>query len=796
VTARSRLTAYAALATFTASSALMAVFADSGWVVPVTGGIVLVAVVGELVHRSPLPAALQPLVVAAAVLGWVTWLDARPVAHGGVVPGPAAFSRLGDVARSGFTDIHRLAPPVPATRGLVLLATVGVAAIALVVHLLAVTLRRAALAGLPLLALFTTGAAVGRHGAGVLPFMIAAGGFLWLLYADSRDRVSRWGTAVGAGAAARSAATWTTDPASAPAPATLGRRIGAAAVGLGVVVPVLVPGLHGGIDRHGHGTGSPTAGNVVTINPIVSVADDLTSATNQPVLRYRSTVATPGYLRLTALDTFDGVSFSAATLTAPESSRVSRTMPPITGPGRSVVTRYAAANGFTVHWLPVPQTVTGVTVAGDWRYDANTSTVFSATATTRGLDWSTTSSSGLPSAASLQADGPPDSTGASDLSVPPPTSSRVRALARSVTGHKSSAFDKALAIQAFLTGPSFHYATHVSLPKGTAALPAFLLHTRTGFCQQFATAMAVMARLVGIPSRVAVGFTRGQRQPDGSWLVTTHDAHAWPELYFPNAGWVPFEPTPRGDGQAVRPSYTTAGATGAHHDTPRFSPSSPQPTTGPGHVPSGLRPKPGSGSSVGGAGTSAAASAGGGSSTHGVVGWVVAALLLILLAVPGVGRAVVRRRRWAQLQQPRRGVSAAWLELRDTATDLAVPWRRGATPRQVDDDLDGILAADPAARAALRRLARAEEEARYAARPTPPDGDLKDDVLLVRAALARRRAPVRRALAVVMPASTTRAIRAAAWRVADALDVIDAALAWGRRGLSRLPRPGVGSARG
>ena len=61
-----------------------------------------------------------------------------------------------------------------------------------------------------------------------------------------------------------------------------------------------------------------------------------------------------------------------------------------------------------------------------------------------------------------------------------------------------------------------------------------------------------MARLSGIPSRVAVGFTRGTKQKDGSWLVTTHDAHAWPELYFQGYGWLAFEPTPRADGQADR----------------------------------------------------------------------------------------------------------------------------------------------------------------------------------------------------------------------------------------------------
>jgi transglutaminase-like putative cysteine protease len=90
----------------------------------------------------------------------------------------------------------------------------------------------------------------------------------------------------------------------------------------------------------------------------------------------------------------------------------------------------------------------------------------------------------------------------------------------------------------FVTGNRFHYDTSIPADDGPDALADFLLHTRRGFCQQFATAMTVMARISGIPARVAVGFTRGTQQANGSWLVTTHDAHAWPELWFQGIGWV------------------------------------------------------------------------------------------------------------------------------------------------------------------------------------------------------------------------------------------------------------------
>ena len=77
------------------------------------------------------------------------------------------------------------------------------------------------------------------------------------------------------------------------------------------------------------------------------------------------------------------------------------------------------------------------------------------------------------------------------------------------------------------------------------------LNKKRGFCQQFAGAFAVMAREVNLPSRVVVGFVPGDKQPDGSYSVTWHDAHAWPEVFFQGTGWVRFEPTPRSDNAGV-----------------------------------------------------------------------------------------------------------------------------------------------------------------------------------------------------------------------------------------------------
>ena len=98
----------------------------------------------------------------------------------------------------------------------------------------------------------------------------------------------------------------------------------------------------------------------------------------------------------------------------------------------------------------------------------------------------------------------------------------------------------------------------MNVPHGIKGLTDFLFHTKTGYCQQFAFAMAGLARLLGIPSRIAVGYTAGSRRANGTWKVTTADAHAWPELYFAGLGWIRFEPTPggpTGQGTATVPNY-------------------------------------------------------------------------------------------------------------------------------------------------------------------------------------------------------------------------------------------------
>jgi hypothetical protein len=361
-------------------------------------------------------------------------------------------------------------------------------------------------------------------------------------------------------------------------------------------------------------------------------------------------------------------------------------------------------------------------------------------------------------------------------------SPQVKTLTHQITATATTRYEAALDIQNYLTSSRFTYDTNIPVDRSSNALANFLLHSRRGFCQQFATAMAVMARLSGIPSRVAVGFTPGTHLPGSTtWTVTTHDAHAWPELWFEGYGWLPFEPTPRHDGQATTPGYARVAASAGRKGAPKHPKANP--TASP-RLPPGLRPEPHPGGSTGGgtAGLRKRHHAGG---VAGQIVLLVVVLLALGLMVPGTARAITRRRRWRHMSDPLHAPAAAWAELRDTAIDLRLPWNDGRTPRQVAAGLLGSLGPAPGAAEALLRLAKSEERARYAVAPGADGADLREDILLIRAAARATCSGPQRALATVLPRSTMMTTGAALARVAESVEAIGAPI---QRALRHRPR--------
>jgi transglutaminase-like putative cysteine protease len=132
------------------------------------------------------------------------------------------------------------------------------------------------------------------------------------------------------------------------------------------------------------------------------------------------------------------------------------------------------------------------------------------------------------------------------LQLPGGLPKRVRELAESIAGDAENPYDKAKKIESYLKA-NYAYNMEESRVPGEHEdfVDHFLFVQKSGYCDHFSTAMAVMLRSLGVPARWAKGFAPGEGTEEaGTYLVRNSDAHSWPEVYFPGAGWIPFEPTP------------------------------------------------------------------------------------------------------------------------------------------------------------------------------------------------------------------------------------------------------------
>jgi hypothetical protein len=353
-----------------------------------------------------------------------------------------------------------------------------------------------------------------------------------------------------------------------------------------------------------------------------------------------------------------------------------------------------------------------------------------------------------------------------------------------VTGAPTQ-FDKAVAIQNFLHDGDFVYSTHVEDTLGDAngveAIAAFL-RSREGYCVHFASTMAVMARMIGIPARVAVGFTQGRQDANGDNIVSLHDSHAWPELYFQGVGWVPLEPTPDGS-RTVKPSFTEgAGVPNTPGGTPGATPTA-QPTDNAGLTGSERRARadvaPEFQDQPTGGPTGGSVDVSGRQLP--ILPFVIAFVVLLVALVPMLARTWVRRRRWRLATSPAKLADATWDELRDTLLDYGYEWPAADPPRAGAAHLvrERGLTGEP--REALRRLASATERARYAVE-LGAVGDLRADVETVRAELASQSGTLTRVRARFLPRSARSVSQAISERFADLLDTVD--------GLGNRVRPG------
>jgi transglutaminase-like putative cysteine protease len=754
---RHRLAGLGCLATVATSLSLFPAFQEKRYLVIGAGLSLVVLGVGMLWRQLHLPALLAPIVQAVVVGELLLATYGHHLTYG-VVPTSATFQAVDAKISSGIDIAQRFAAPVPPSPGLTMITVAFVALVAIIVDLLAAGLSRATLAGLPLLALYTVPVASLPKGVPALGFIPGAAAYLGLLMVSERERLGHWGRHVSRASADHVHAIDTS------ALSAAGRRISVAAIATAVVLPVFIPGLshqlfHGKSGGIGNSDGKPNFAD-----PMVSLASALHLHTPVDLIDVNSAVA-PSYLRLAVLSNPGPNAWTASGVTTSDTIPIDNVLPGPPGLSSQVATHprsmsLTLAEGFPRGgpWLPVPYVATDIEVdlgfgaiPDDFAYVPNDQTVTATTgdALSHVQSYHVSYNRVSPTKQQLvdSTAVPPSIVAAYDR-VPAGVPEVVRDDALSVTAHGVGPYQKALELQSFFRdSQQFTYDLNAGYGYGYRAMAKFL-QARRGYCQHFAATMAMMARIVGIPSRVVVGFLSPSREEgNGTYVFTSHDAHAWPELYFGGVGWVRFEPTP-GNGATI-PSYTHQVA------VPRVNRTPPQQTPGGtiGHA-SGDNPT-----------TAASATTPRIRNKHRSNGgsvppltWLLMVLAVAVILAPGAIRWGVRRSRLARAIDGGASCEYAWLEVRDRVVDLRLPWSGSLTPRARRRFVEPLLGGDPDGVAALDRLSLTVERARYAGSPLAgavPCDDARDILVALTASADRKR----RVLAFFWPMSLMASLR-------------------------------------
>lgn len=838
-----RVAITAGVAVMLASLSLSSVIASGGWIATGAGAVVAVAIAGALTRLPRMPAAvaatfmvliaLVPLLTrpgwadrgaalailvitalsatgawplrAFAVLGcylaalllYLNVTFAHAAAFGKIIPSDSSISALAGLWQGAFVEF-KYAPPVPDLPAVSLVTAAGIGAVAIAVDILAVRLRRPAVAGLPLLLLFSVPVASNLKVFGVaqmIVFAVGLVGYLALLSADGRERLRLWGRLV-TFRHVQSAEETGSGPDTKELSAS-GRRIGLAAVCLALVIPAILPSMR---VRDVFGTSPNGAGHSGSagVSPLLRV-QSLLEGKPQPVLSYTTTAKDPGeqYFQVYA------VNYSARQnawlppslytndriLKEPKLPWAVPGVPPTT-PVKKVTTTITidkADTGEAI--LPMPYAPYQLDIGGSgWLETGGSLMVFNPDVNLPELHYTVQSAEVDPQANEIPNLQPPTNIATEYGTYNGPDAARLYAIADKHIAGAATPLQEAQDLQRWFLSGHFRYSLKPGLPARNWLLP-FLTTDRRGFCSQFAQAFAILARTLGIPARIAIGYTGGSRGPGNTWKVTTADAHAWPELYFTGEGWLRFEPTPSGSaGQntAEVPSYAgSASSTGPQQNLTQHNSATGPPGFGPGSKKHGLV-NVGERAALGGPA--------GATNTHSsamalAVG--IPAGFFLLLAWPMLTRVLTRRRRWLTASGDAGIARAAWRELTDDLADYGLPCTPGETPRAVARRVTIEARLDETASWAVSRLAAAEERAHYARLPGPGTG-LKAAVLTVRRAVAASVPRRQRLRARLLPASTLLAARHLVQSASELLSWLDTSWPTMQRQLRRAAarRPG------
>ncbi|MBC6447685.1 transglutaminase family protein [Actinokineospora xionganensis] len=533
----------AAITTLCASSALAGVIDGMRWLGYAGIAVIVVTATGLALRAIRTPT----LVVGLAQMVALLFLVVALFTHSGilgVIPGPSAFAELGEVLRKSVDAVQTGVPPVPASTPMLCLVVIAIGLVAVLVDTLAVSAGAPAACGLVLLCVYAVPASLADE---LLPwwsFVLGATSFALLLAVDGAHRHQQWRNRP---ALPDTATAFGSPTAMVSSALVLGLLAGVVVTGIGTV-----GGLPGGSGGGG--------GGGLALKPFTALRGMLDQGTNVELFRVRGLGNEGRYLRAMTLPRYDSNGGWTAADALPDDIPADSDLPPAPGDdGGGTITRISIEpiNSQDL-WAPVygiPRKLRDIPKG--LFYDQSGGMVYSRNP--RKLPtYVEEADMSQPTAADLRLAGYDfgeiDSVYLTAEGIDP----EVVALAKQITDSKTTMFDKALALQKhFERSNGFEYKTQTGTSSDEDALKEFLFRSKIGYCEQYASAMALLARAAGIPSRVAIGYTAGFQSGDYR-SITTQDAHAWVEVFFPAQGWVTFDPTPLSDGRTYEAPYTTS----------------------------------------------------------------------------------------------------------------------------------------------------------------------------------------------------------------------------------------------
>jgi hypothetical protein len=717
------------VAVFASLLPLTRVVRPGSWLVGVVVLVVMVWAAGFIARGYRLPPVAVSVVEASVWVVFMMLVFLRATGLLWVIPTPETVRVLPGLLSTAVAEIAGGAAPLDAGLAVSMLIVGGTGLLTIIIGHLVLTARMPLLAATGLIAVWLIPPIALPADVDIMAFVLLASAILFLMRSDTRSREEPHGR--------KSTAT-----AGVPASA-----IAIAAVAM-VVTLVGVPMLTPPVAR----VGSLANGGGPGIDATLRLGADLRRPPEYEVMLVRTSAPTAQYLRDSTVSQFDGAVWAADRVRTVSLDR-DEAFGAVAVDDEIRLTEYVTTVEIITlasPRLPVPYPAVEVSgLRGRWSAVPYNRTVLTEAGTAQGQSYEVVTVEPQPTLEQIRA----RSAGPLELSngtTEPPADlpPMVGELATKVTAATSNDYDALVALQTWFRSSEFRYSLDAPVEEGFdgsgAEIVGQFLEKREGYCIHFASAFALMARTLGMPSRVVQGYLPGSATGDAVeretvYSVSSEQEHAWPEVLFEGIGWVAFEPT---NSLGVATSYSPAQSLPGVADDAAAA--TPAPSASSSRGPSLSAEEVEGGQSGGDVEATSVA-------VNPLPALTLAVGILFALAIPAFIRELTRRRLLAAARSGDAG--AAWLAVQDAAIDLGIHVPASETARTFGTRL---VQQHGAPAAEMGHLIGAIERMSYA----PGGGEvhrqrrpMADDAIAVRSAMLASADTPRRLLALLVPRS-------------------------------------------